>query len=88
MGWIMVGWVNGSLEAVVFRNLSCVADCVSARRACVRRDVGTAICPIALHGLKSWLARREFDTRVTSQLKAFEQLQEELEICDADRCSI
>lgn len=55
-------------------------DCVVEM---LERDAGTAICPTALDGLKTWLARRDFDSRVATQLKALEQLQEELGNLDA-----
>jgi hypothetical protein len=54
----------------------------------LQRDAGTAICPTALGGLTTWLARRDFDSRVDSQLKALEQLQEELGNLDATCCTI
>lgn len=51
-------------------------------------DAGTAICPTALDGLKTWLGRRDFDSRVESQLQALEQLQDELANCETDCCRI
>ena len=54
----------------------------------LERDSGAALCPTALSGLQAWLARREFDTRVATQLQALEQLQDELAKCDMDRCAI
>jgi HD-GYP domain-containing protein (c-di-GMP phosphodiesterase class II) len=53
----------------------------------LERDAGAAICPAALAGLKTWLARRDFDDRVESQLRALEQLHEELANCNTGRCA-
>jgi HD-GYP domain-containing protein (c-di-GMP phosphodiesterase class II) len=52
----------------------------------LEREAGTAICPTALSGLQTWLARRNFDSRVESQLRALEQLQDELAKCEAGSC--
>ncbi len=53
----------------------------------LERDAGTAICPTALAGLTTWLARRNLDSRVETQLRALEQLQDELANCDTGCCS-
>lgn len=54
--------------------------------AMLERDAGTAICPTAFDGLKSWLTRREFESRVSTQIQALEDLQHELAQCDSGVC--
>jgi HD-GYP domain-containing protein (c-di-GMP phosphodiesterase class II) len=52
----------------------------------LEQDAGTAICPIALGGLTSWLEQRDFTCRVGNQIQALEELQSELTRCDSGEC--
>ena len=50
------------------------------------RDVGTAVCPIALDGLRRWMDANAFQSRIEAQLESLDKLQSELSDCCSGTC--
>lgn len=46
--------------------------------AMLTKDAGVVVCPVSLDALKGWLERRDFESRMASQLAQLDRLQNEL----------